>query len=647
MMRVTPLGLRLAGLAQRLGLVRGVRLIENHLAADSEHNQNFQVRARVIRELPRSLGAPVAKRLESRLAGRSPTYRQLMVLGPIKALSVHMEEMTFLDLYGRHWLATYGDPQSKARQDGAPLVLTPFAFLRPIADPHHEIMPADVRLAQQPWRWNAPLSPHAWTPFFYYLVYVIRQLRASWHPPPRSSEAPQKGRAAAAICWSLKDPETTRNLAWWRQSGIEPGAVLALFDRPDIQPTSDHVAALSRFGIKSVALRTGATADHPELLLKRHPFTARQMLVKLFGVMGRALLMPFRSPMTRLVDPMGELTRLRAEEVKGALLALNIKALFHYREVGEDFHTLAAEQLDAIRFGFHWSCIDGPCVSTMRTHHVFFTWGRHDAETCLAGGSSASVMLLSGSPFMDHPNERHRQSAQEAARAMRRAGASCIVALFDNSTVTRFFYRFFLQWALEDPRLGLLIKSKDQCWGAVARDGLEGLVENAVATGRVQVMDHEALPSDAASASDFAVGITSLSAVALAALTGCRILYVDYERLDQTELAPYATFHKLGPDRCVFYCLEHLKAALAAYLDAPESNPTLGDAAPALAHIDPFRDGKAGVRIGGFVRDYMAALDQGLNRETALNRCVDLYAGRWGDWSVVRRPETGQGQGTC
>ena len=184
-------------------------------------------------------------------------------------------------------------------------------------------------------------------------------------------------------------------------------------------------------------------------------------------------------------------------------------------------------------------------------------------------------------------NQQAVARARYAASEMRRQGARYVLALFDTSFPTPHFYRFFLQWLLEDPALGLIVKSKntrEELEESINVQGLTGLVDQTMATDRIHVLytavspsnaavlDHPVSPSDAALASDFSVGVGSLSAVVESALRGARVLYLDYERHDQGPLKSYGTLHSLGTNRCVFYEPDALKRAVQQYAKNPAAS---------------------------------------------------------------------------
>jgi hypothetical protein len=233
--------------------------------------------------------------------------------------------------------------------------------------------------------------------------------------------------------------------------------------------------------------------------------------------------------------------------------------------------------------------------------------------------------------------KKEYQKGQEAVKSMKNIGVRYTLALFDNSVPVPNFYQFFLQWLIADPALGILIKSKGDNWKSFHDDGVNILAQQALNTGRLFIMDPTASPVDAALLSNFSIGVTGISAIALAALKGARVLYLDYEYLDKGPLKDYTLLHSLGEKRCVFYNPESLKDSVLEYINSPEANPNLGDASSILDQIDPFRDGIASQRIGEYVSWYLEELDDGFNASDAVRSATDRYANKWGADKVIRR----------
>jgi hypothetical protein len=180
-----------------------------------------------------------------------------------------------------------------------------------------------------------------------------------------------------------------------------------------------------------------------------------------------------------------------------------------------------------------------------------------------------------------------------------------------------------------------LIKSKCEVWSLIKADGLDGLVEQALKTGRIYILPSNASPADAAIVSDFSVGYLSYSAIVTSAIQGARVLYLENHEINEPQKS-YCTLHSLGPDRCVFYDFDSMKRAVQEYISNPQSNPMLGDVTAVLDDLDPFRDGKGGERIGEYISWYLRELDKGVIRDDALNLATQKYAEKWGSDKVIR-----------
>jgi len=314
-----------------------------------------------------------------------------------------------------------------------------------------------------------------------------------------------------------------------------------------------------------------------------------------------------------------------------------LSCLFHFEEAGFEHVNIASQKNNLVRIGYHWSCYMNPHLATARCQEVFFVWGNHNLKIFLDSNSNSKIILISGCFLTESSHKRERQKGKEAIQDMKERGSRYTLTLFDNSLPVPNFYYFFLQWLIEDPALGLVIKSKGKAWKSFQSADTKELIQKAFDTGRIYIMDADASPNDAALLTNFAVGITGISAIAIAALKGARVLYLDYERQDQGILKSYTLFHSLGPKRCVFFDPQSMKEALLEYFNNRESNPNLGDASPLLDQLDPFRDGKAGQRIGEFTNWYVESLDKNLNKKEALEIATNKYAEKWGHNKVIRK----------
>jgi len=325
------------------------------------------------------------------------------------------------------------------------------------------------------------------------------------------------------------------------------------------------------------------------------------------------------------------------------LLEFNVRGLFHYQDAGLDCLSIACDTAGSIRIGHHWSNHHFPAAHHARLHQVYFAWGTHDANILEKVGPCVDHVLLAGSIVRGaYPEGDGNRIVKESRTSVTAHGATRVLALFDTSSPSEceHFYEFFLRRVIDDPRWGLLIKPKGEynlLWVRQHLPSLHALYEEALATGRVHLLDWRLSPAEAAAAADFSVGVDINSAVVIAALAGRRAIHLDYVRLHTSPLSDWADFYRAGPDRLVFDNPDKLWERLNRYLDKPGCDPDLGVVDDVLLHkIDPFRDGRAGQRIGEYLRCYLEGLDSGLERDRALNRADHFYAETWGADKVIR-----------
>jgi hypothetical protein len=460
---------------------------------------------------------------------------------------------------------------------------------------------------------------------------------------PRKTSSPNfkdPYKIGIAAAWGTEgmDKNQKDDLFWWRKSSVDPSHVIYMFEREDIQPTRNNVTQVQNLGIKSVALNSKFLGDNPGLLIKGD--TAQHFLIPLQRL-GLALKLGWKGlaadDFSRAVLALVSWQYFTGNKLSDIYKTLNLKVVFHFEDAGMDMISLASAMNDSIRIGTHWASHTGINQTSSRCHQVYFFWGRHDAQLVLDAMTTSRSLLIAGCFLSDHSNKTAYRDAQEAANGMRKRGARYILTLLDGSASCPNFYKFFLQWLVDDPSLGLLIKSKSKSWKEVSKNGLNGLVKRANNTNRIYIIDPKASPADATLFSDFAVGISSISALAVAALNESRVIFLDYERIDQGPQSSYCILHSLGLNRCVFYEPELLRQAVVDYFENPSANPNLGDATPILDQLDPFRDGKASQRIGEFVTSYLEALNRGSNSDDATRYATDKYAEKWGKDKVIRR----------
>jgi hypothetical protein len=557
-------------------------------------------------------------------------FRQVCAVGVRKKWQLWLQELLLQLNVARVLAHGKGIPTNNV------ILISQFSFLPNMLNMGSEVF-GKIKTYSQPFENKA--QQYLWGPVAYGLGQMVVSLFKSWNPfkkemPILKNKKPMVGVSAA---WGF---EGGKNLLddffWWHKSTVPAEQLVYMFERQDFQPTRDRLVSLAKMGIQSIALDPQYPGDTIRAKDGNQRLSLLNGLKGVFLFSKLALRGLLGDRFARSVCSLVSWQIYKSEKLVPIYKNINLRVIFHFNESGIECVNLATLQSNALRVGVHWSCLSAPNSSSPRCHEVYFVWGAHDLKVVLGSGSVSKNILVSGCFVNEQLNKEEHQEGRKAVQSMKNQGAQFILALFDNSFPVPNFYRFFLAWLVEEPSLGLLIKSKGQGWKNFQNDDTRELVKLAMDTGRLSIMDHSASPVDAALLADFAVGITSISAIVVAALQGARVLYLDYEKSDQGNLAPYSIFHSLGPKRCVFYDLESLKKAVLEYTDNPKSNPWLGDASPILDQLDPFRDGKSSQRIGEYIAWYLENLNQNLSKDEALKAATDKYAEKWGAAKVTR-----------
>lgn len=466
---------------------------------------------------------------------------------------------------------------------------------------------------------------------------ILRCVTDSVRRPKTQAKMPPS--IAAAAAWGVDPSARLNDIFWWWNSGIPGERTILFFERAGTPAGRDLVAQLKQWGIHCVVLDPRAAANSPELLWRPSPGIRiavarlwRAFRVFAWGAWGGS---------TRCWIARQGLDMMHSSDrMEDFLVDFNVRGLVHHQDGGLDYLSLACDAAGAARIGHHWSYFPWPETAVARLHQVYFVWGPYQARMLEATGSGVDHVLVSGCTVRGaYPGSANALNSASLRSTVAAHGATRVLALFDTSLPCEGLYEFFLRRTVEDPRWGLLIKPKNSHlpWLRYHRPELAALYQQAVSTGRVSLLDSKISPTEAAAAADISVAVDINSAAVVAALAGHRAIHLDYVRVHASPLADWATLYRAGPDRLVFDDPDKLWEQLNRFFEDPESLPTLGQASEEiLGDIDPFRDGRAGERIGEYIRWYLEALDSGLEREPALEQASSHYAAKWGPQSVVR-----------
>ncbi|MBT5540215.1 MAG: hypothetical protein HOK20_01300, partial [Alphaproteobacteria bacterium] len=574
-------GKKMAELLRMIGIVNGqpIKILDPSTNGDSSGALDWDLGFRVL-ETCRAKLEQVDKITETYFNAEEEEARDIMANNVILVWAESVFWPNMLLVLGDRCAKELGVPSNRV------FVASTFASLSKALDINYypEIK---SRLLQQPFKSKS-------LPFFLWAIYLSFSNLVSKSSKSKSTT----GQIGFSACFGLKKNNEgfLNDLFWWREQHIPTNRLNYLFNRPDTLPSLDRTRKADSLGINSVpidCLNKNKNSTIPISKKSHKPLLSRANDV--FFSCRLFLQALFFEEIQKSATAFLIVQYAKATQLASYYRFLNLKGLFDNSHSMPDYFSLAASFNGSVRIGYEVSCLNTLCHVGLRVEPVIFSWGKHSTRVLLGSGTPAKHMLISGCIINDSYDEEAQKSAKDFALKLRSQGAKCILSFFDNSFPPRNIYRKLLEWLIEDPQLGLIIKTKGNVWSSVQENGLDGLVDRAKSTGRIHVLPSSASPADAALVSDFSIGCISYSAIVTSALKGARALYLRYERIEEPQKS-YCTLESLGPNRCVFNDFDLMKRAVQGYIANPKSNPELGDLTPVLDEFDPFRDGKAGDR---------------------------------------------------
>jgi hypothetical protein len=436
------------------------------------------------------------------------------------------------------------------------------------------------------------------------------------------------------------DFERRSDLVWFPESGIDPSRILIYFAWPDHQPADEEVIkSIEAMGIQWICLNSRSST------VKNSPVWAP-------GSKNRTIIEKLKNKPTTEIEKWIYRTGDKLIKEVNYWLAFyeDFRIRIHFIIGGSDSKYMAqgiAFDLKDSQKGFiagkerselHWPPI---CILGWYPVDVFFTWTPRAQNYLVPNVNRISSAVATGYSN-DLVFSGKRISGEEVKKGLRARGANYVIALFDNvhgseiahsTAKMEKFYLAFLEWLLEDPGLGIVIKSKKP--SVIQRlPRVRSVLEKAEFTGRCLRLsdEHGRLPVDASLASDLSIGVGISSAIIEAAIAGCRSIHADLTHLRSHE------FYQWGYERIIFDDLDRLLFAIKGHKSGLAAFAEVGDWTPFLGQLDPFRDGQAGRRMGTYLRGALQGFDQGLERNEVLKQAGRRYAQQWGEDKVIFLP---------
>ena len=448
---------------------------------------------------------------------------------------------------------------------------------------------------------------------------------------------------------NLNYPERHSNLFFWQQSSLAGSDLMVIFTASNIPLDELTQADLNEHYVSAVATHHGATnlASAPVFSgprsLRRDDRHKQEF--------GRGAL-----ESKWLNEQLSEYLRIR--DYWAALYeaqAIRIDVSYNKSEPANFARADALESLGGITVNYERTHHSYPRLDLVGSADVMFNYSQSSADLEIESGSATKYHVVAGY-LGDHRFPMLQDSARGIRDSLRRQGAKHILAFFDEGSVDdprwntidhqmmQENYTFLLDKVVTEPWFGLVIKPKTPSTLRRRLGPVNGLLEQAEATGRCYLFEGGRIsgwnpPAAAALAADLAVHghLRSSTAGLEAALAGVPTLLLDREGWQVDPL------YRLGVGRVIFKDWEGLWEACTQHWASPEGIPGFGDWSSMLDEFDPFRDGRAAERMGTYIKWLLEGLRAGLDRETAMAETAERYCAVWGHDKVIvtnPRPES-------
>lgn len=442
--------------------------------------------------------------------------------------------------------------------------------------------------------------------------------------------------------FNLVRPQCHSDFFFWQKSDFPGERLLALFNIPKDPLDAEKLAALSRHGMRGLALR------HDAAVCAGAEVHADTALLSNLGGAAKLLAGALRPLETGWLDGQRLAFSSQKDYWKRLFERQNVKVFatwFKYNgehcAIGE-----ALRELGGALAVYQRSYEGNPTVQTALLADVCFGFSCNGAAVEAAAGSMIDCYVTTGY-LGDHRFPLVREEAAKVRHQLQQHGARRIVAFFDEGSFPdsrwgvdarrlQAQYTFLLEKLLGESDLGLVFKPKSPATLEKRLGQVGELLRRAIGTGRCFIYQEGVLqgsvpPAQAALSADLAIhgSLASGTAAVEAALAGVPTVLLDDDGWKPSPL------YRLGVGRVVFEEWDTLWHTWSESRTAPGAVPGFADWTPLLDEIDPFRDGRAAERMGTFLKWMIEGFSAGQSREAVLAQAADRYRRAWGEDKIA------------
>ena len=453
---------------------------------------------------------------------------------------------------------------------------------------------------------------------------------------------------------SISNVRSKRNhsLFWHPDSGIRPDDIL-IFSQKSNDIDAGEIQETKKNGFHLIA------CDGPRRksskLIGKHKCSLKSLKYFFeYSIEGMKLLLRANNSYDYEVAKISLLLLLNLPYWEDFFKENNVKVLFK-PGVLFSWMDVAAKFADSAVISFQYSNLSKTMMGHLECSDAFFVWGKEYENVYRNGHTRVGNFIQSGYIF-DYTFDSLSDTTLTLCESFKEKGVDFILSLFDENLgkgvligsigIKKYIvdlYRQIFCYAVDNKKIGLVAKPKLDSNIDVLRShkDISESMDLLEREGRLKFLNSERFPIEAGRVSDLAVGMVSSSTAALEC-SFAGIPAVTFN-LDGSGLSSKEDVS--GKDRIVFDDFAVLAKCIEQLRENKPAPDGFADWSSFLNSRDPFRDGKAYLRIGYYIKNVFENMNNGLKKDVAVRAANKAYSVLYGEDKILCNPSGGSCEG--
>lgn len=429
-------------------------------------------------------------------------------------------------------------------------------------------------------------------------------------------------------------------LFWFHESGVDPDDILIYVPEAEFRISAEEVSNINKAGFRILFCPIRITSNI-DAGVKKYRCSAGTVLL-LFQYIRQIIKMYFYSKGRFMMEQWKILSVLfiQLPYWEDFFQSNNIKVKFRFHDIF-GVRDIAAKVSGAVTMSYHYSDHSDARIVRDEVSDVFLIWG-NKYRNCLSMAHSTTKNLIITGYIFDYTFDRLKSRSQLIKDSFNNKVVYLIGLFSENlgfylaKTQMR-CYESLLGYAVNNSDVGLIIKPKKESDEVLltTADETKDFVDILAKQGRLKFLSSDKYPVEAGLASNIVIGMIPDSTASLE----CALAGVPTVIYDCTNSVDSHHHYISGHNKIIFNNIEQLLKMINSDKENPGTKSISGfaDWSQILMDIDPFRDGKANIRIGFYIKTLICKLNDGLTKDDVIKTANETYANKFG-WDKVMYP---------